>query len=112
MESQTHKATPLSSQSVPLDSFADDEPVLPPEEGIDVADEVKIGKPKPQPMWLLAWQLFLLLASLWYAFLGGRNLFHQVDSPVVDFFVGVVVLWTIYHYVLVPRFKLPALPLG
>ena len=112
MESRTRRAKAVSSRSVPLDSFADDDLTLPVEVGISVADEVKIAKPQPSPWWIRAWQLFLLLASLWYAFLGGRGFFHQIDTPVVDFFVAVVVLWTLYHYVLAPRFKWPALPLG
>jgi hypothetical protein len=111
-ESRTLKAKPVSNRSVPLDSFADDAFPVPSEDGTAVADEVRIGRPKPSPWWIRAWQLFLLLASLWYAFLGGRGLFHQVDTPIVDFFVVVVVLWTIYHYILAPRFKWPALPLG
>lgn len=97
---------------VPLDSFADDAVDLPSEDGVIVADEVQIGKPQPQPWWIRAWQLCLLLAALWYAFLGGRGVFHQLDSPIVDFFVGVVIVWMIYHYVLAPRFNWPPLPLG
>ncbi len=112
MESPTRRAKPVSNRSVPLDSFADDSFPRPPENSTVFADEVKIAKGTSSPWWIRAWQLFLIVASLWYAFLGGRGVFHQIDAPVVDFFLVVVVLWTIYHYVLAPRFKWPALPLG
>lgn len=110
--SETRKTNLPTNQSVPLDSFVEDWRLPEAEIGVSIADEVQIAKPKPQPWWIRAWQLFLLLAALWYAFLGGRGLFSQFEHPIVLFFIVVVIAWTLYHYVLAPRFKWPHLPLG
>ncbi len=111
MESRTHKPNPITDQSVPLDSFVEDMPELPAEEGVDVAGEVKFGK-GAQAWWLRAWIFFLVVWALWYAFVGGKGLFHHLEEPINLFFIGVVIAWAIYHYVLAPRFKWPHLPLG
>lgn len=99
-----------NSDSVPLDSFVEDIEPLPPEDGVSIGGEIKAGK-GAQPRWLRSWVLFLIIWALWYFFIGGQGLF-RADDPMNIFFAVVVVAWTIYHYILVPRFKWPALPLG
>jgi hypothetical protein len=95
---------------VPLDSFVEDIAPLPTEDGVSIGGEIKAGK-GAQPTWLRGWVLLLIIWALWYFFIGGQGLF-RADHPMNIFFAVVVIAWTVYHYILVPRFKWPALPLG
>ena len=110
MASPIQNPTTSGSEAVPLDSFIEDIPPLSPDDGVMVGNEVRIGR-GAQPAWLRGWILFLIVWSFWYFFVGGQGLFHA-EGPVNWFFTVVVALWTIYHYILVPRFKWPPLPLG
>ncbi len=110
MASPTPNPTANSNPSVPLDSFVEDMPPLPPEDGVMVGNEIQMGK-GAQPWWMRSWVLFLILWALWYFFVGGQGLF-RADDPINWFFTIVVIVWTVYHYILAPRFKWPSLPLG
>ena len=107
-------ASPIPNPSpdgptVPLESF-NPVPPLAAEEGVLVAGEVRMGK-GAQPRWMRSWVLLLIVWALWYFFIGGQGFFHS-DGPVNWFFTIVTIAWTVYHYILAPRFKWPALPLG
>jgi hypothetical protein len=99
-----------SLPSVPLDSFRTGTPPSLQAEGELLGNEVRMGK-GAQPRWMRSWVLLLIVWALWYFFIGGQGLFHS-NGPVNWFFTIVTVAWTVYHYILAPRFKWPSLPLG
>ena len=75
----------------------------------EVAGEVRFGK-GAQPWWFRYWPYVLVVWALWFAFIGGKGLFHSEDA-VNYIFSGVIIVWAVYH-LLAPRFKWPNLPLG